>query len=224
MNRSENFMKYASSFLVMFFLSVWSGAHSTGVRTIDASGAPYPNVLVIIKSLEGAGEIGRYLTDQDGRIPNVKLDDGLYQIITTCPYGTCRTAVHEFIASDVTSEITLKVELNPSDIGGEIIGAPKIQLTLVTPDGRPAAHARVFVRDQDATHEKWYIADDKAGVTIELVDDPSVLVIVYANQATIREIGLDCKSQRAGFSAVKECLTVNPLQGARLVVAPRNRP
>lgn len=53
------------------------GRGSFGIRVVDPSGAPFPDVLVIVKSLEGEGEMFRALTDATGSVSGRKLPFGL---------------------------------------------------------------------------------------------------------------------------------------------------
>ena len=45
------------------------GHAATIITVVDSTGAPVPNVLVIVRSLDGAGEHGRFLSNQSGIIP-----------------------------------------------------------------------------------------------------------------------------------------------------------
>ena len=169
--------------LIMLLLAVLPGTNTSIIRTFDESGMPFPNVLVIIKSLEGGGEVARYLTDQDGCTPKIQLNGGLYRVIATCPYGLFRTTIREFLGSDVPSELTIYVPANPSDINGEIIGAPHIRLVLETANGK-ASGAEILIRDPEAKWEKWYVADGEGSAEVELPADPSVVVVVFGGKVS----------------------------------------
>lgn len=205
-------------FLAMMLLVVSprGGTHGVRVRTVDASGAPFPNVLVIIRSLEGKGEIGRYLTDPSGRTPPIQMDGGLYRLITTCPYGVCQTAIHEFLGSNVPSEIVSTIYVNPSDLNGEIVGAPRVRLALLDSAGRPEVGAHVLVRDEAAKWERWYVTDRKGSATVELLADPSVLVVVYDNKLVSEEVGVTCGSAKIASHPAEQCRTINPSQTVTL--------
>jgi hypothetical protein len=170
-------------FLIMLLLALLPDAKTSIIKTVDASGAPFPKVLVIVKSLEGEGEVARYLTDQDGRTPKIQLSSGLYRVIATCPYGICQTTVREFLGSDVPSELTLEIPVNSTDLNGETVGAPRIQLVLETANGK-ASGAHILIRDPEAKWEKWYVADATGSAEVELVSDPSVVVVIFGGKVS----------------------------------------
>src|SRR5689334_20790240 len=85
-------------------------ANGSTIKIVDANGDPFANVLIIVRSLDGKGEIGRYLTNGEGLTSKLQLDDdGLYRIIATCPYGLCQTTVREFIGTDIHNELVITV-------------------------------------------------------------------------------------------------------------------
>ena len=81
-------------FIMLAFATVWA-SNISEIHITDESGAPFPNVLVIIKSLDDNVEVGRYISDCDGQIPPINFSHSLYRVIATCPYGLCRTTVRE---------------------------------------------------------------------------------------------------------------------------------
>src|SRR5690242_15077869 len=91
----------------------YANAVPVHLRVLDQTGAGFPDVLVIIKSLAGKGEIFRGLTDQAGSVPERDLIAGLYRAIATCPYSICETKVTEFLVSDTPVELELKVNVSP---------------------------------------------------------------------------------------------------------------
>lgn len=193
--------------------------HSSVVRTVDQSGVPFPNVLVIIQSFDGKGEIGRYLSDRQGRTPHFQLGPGLYRLILTCPYGLCRTTVREFLGAKAPSEIIEKIELKPTDLNGEILGAPKIRLKVFSLDGKPRVSVHVLVRDPSAKWVKWYLTDGEGSAIIDLLNDPSVVVILGNQNITTKEFGLTCTNE-GSTASTPNCRTVSPGQEVR-VYAPR---
>jgi hypothetical protein len=84
------------------------------LRVMDQTGAAFQNVLVIVKSLAGKGEIFRALTDQAGGVPERNLPAGLYRAIATCPYGICETKVSEFLVGDTPVELEVKAGVSPT--------------------------------------------------------------------------------------------------------------
>ena len=179
-------------FLIALFLTSSAQAATLKLQVVDASGAPFPKVLVILKSLEGGGEISRELTDNHGRIPAVSVGEGLYRIIATCPYGLCETTVREFLGARLGSEMVITLPMLATDSVGEVVGAPTVKLVMTLPDGRPASGVHVLVRDLKAKREKWYVADQKGSATIELRTDPVVLLAVYGGILFTRQINAGC--------------------------------
>jgi hypothetical protein len=208
--------------LVMTLLVIGHSETRTVVRTVDMSGAPFPNVLVIVGSLDGKGEIARYLTDQSGHTPPIPLDAGLYRLIVTCPYGLCRTAIHEFLGSNAPSEMVTKVDFNPPHANGEVfVGTDKIRLVLLGHEGRPEVGAHVLIRDRSAKWEKWYVTDDQGSATVELVDDPAVLVIIWQNTLS-EEVGLTCEPAYGNGPPTADCRKVKPWEPLRLQLGKPN--
>lgn len=186
-----------------------SAGHASTIRTVDESGTPFPNVLVIIQSFDGKGEIGRYLSDKEGRTPPFQLGPGLYRLITTCPYGLCRTNIREFLGAKAPPEIIEKVELKPTDLSGQILGAQKIRLKVFSLDDKPQAGAHVLVRDLNAKWERWYVTDREGSATISLLSDPTVVVIPGNRKVTTKEFGLTCTTDLSAAST-PNCQTVSP--------------
>jgi hypothetical protein len=149
------------------------------VRVVDASGAPFAKVLVIVKSLQGGGEVARELTDANGRTTAIDVRDSLYRIIATCPYGLCATVVREFLGKRLTAELLITVPFLPTDGDGVLVGAPRLRIVLKLANGSPVAGAHVLVRDGQAKREQWYVADEHGVAVIELLDDPVVLVAIH---------------------------------------------
>lgn len=170
-----------------FLLSTLCFAAPTTVRVVDASGAPLKDVLVIVKSFGPSyfDDI-RQLTDEQGRIPTLELKPGAYQAIATTPYGLWETSVKEFLVEDKPVELTLRVSPQPTHGVGDIVtvGSSHTEIKVLTPAGTPAPGAKVFTRDKDATLylERWYKTDKEGKAQIELVADPTVLVIIYGGK------------------------------------------
>jgi hypothetical protein len=145
--------------------------------------------LVIVRSLEGNGESFRELTDQAGAVPRQELASGLYQLIATCPYGLCQTAVHEFmVASD---PIHLKLPLKAVEIVNTlIVGNVKHRKVIVQDrQGRPVASAQILVRDATAQHRRWYQTGAKGTVKIDLPPgDETTVVAIYQGRLASRVV------------------------------------
>lgn len=164
------------------------------IQVLDESGAPFPNVLVIVKSLEGQGEIGRYLTDRSGQVPSIRFEPGIYRLIATCPYGPCKTTVREILGSDLSPETILKIPMNPTDTNGMLLNAPKIHLALRRPANDVVTkNVKLLVRDPEAKSEKWYTADAKGGVDVELPSDPATVVAIANGRIITWTLASTCK-------------------------------
>jgi len=179
-------------FLSLFLLSAGIST-PVDLVVVDASGAGLKNELVIIQDLRDAEhEILRVLSDKEGKIPVLSLQPGLYRAIATAPYGTWQTQVREFLVADKPLRLALEVRPMSTHGYGDIVtvGTKKRQLKVSQADGRPASGAEVHIRDRDATlHlERRYKTNSLGEVEIELVSEPTVVVIVYGNSLTTREI------------------------------------
>jgi hypothetical protein len=160
------------------------------LRILDQTGAPFPDVLVIVKSLAGKGEIFRGLTDQAGSVPERDLVAGLYRAIATCPYGTCETKVTEFLVGDAPVELELKVDVSPTRGNVAIVGpSNRLKLEVVDAQGKPAASAQVLVRDSNAEYEQWYKTDSEGEVEVEPRGTKTTFVVVYNRTLTTETIG-----------------------------------
>jgi hypothetical protein len=97
--------------------------------------------------------------------------------------------------------------MNPTDTNGTLLNAPKIHLTL-----RRAANevvtgnVKVLVRDPEAKSEKWYTADEKGGVDVELPSDPATVVAITNGRITTWTLASTCKN--AGLTVDSRCIQV----------------
>lgn len=159
---------------------LWVNATSFRLTVVDATGAGFPDVLVIVKSLDGKGEIFRMLTDEGGKIPDRELAQGLYRIIATCPYGICETEVRECLVREKSVELELKVAVSPTKGNVAVIG-PTLQMRVqvLNAAGMPAESATLLVRDADAVDERWYKTDANGEVKVTLPDGVVTFVVVF---------------------------------------------
>ncbi len=125
--------------------------------TLDETGTGFPDVLVIVKSLEGRGESFRALTDKNGAVSAHELSSGLYQIIATCPYGICQTTVREFIVANNPVELKMSLKVLPTTGNAFRVGrVERRHVEVRDGDGKRIAHAQILVRDALAENQKWY--------------------------------------------------------------------
>jgi hypothetical protein len=197
--------------LVIFFLAVVMPRESaaTNIKVVDQSGDPFPNVLVIIRSLDKGNEICRYLTDKDGKIPTVRFEQDLYRIIATCPYGICKTAVSELFGSTIPSDLGIEVEVKSTSIGEVLAGSPRTQLIVESVDHKRLSGLQVLVRDPEALRETWYKTDASGSVEINLPSDPSVVVIAYENALFTYCISKNCPIPFWAATVKGKCIEYN---------------
>jgi hypothetical protein len=197
--------------VVMAFLLSWpliSTARSIQVRTNNESGAPFPNVLVIVRSLSGGMEQGRYLTDAKGETPQIQLHDDLNQVIATCPYGLCKTVVHEFFASSTPNQVVLQLPARSTDELGELFNAPEVELTFSPPHSahQPAKPVNLFVRDPRAIREEWHRTSADGKVKIQLIDENMRVLVIDEDKIYRYVVAKDCASplvKDPGFDCVQ---------------------
>jgi len=155
------------------------------LRVIDQTGAAFPDVLVIVKSLAGKGEIFRALTDQAGSVLERNLPSGLYRAIATCPYGICETKVSEFLVGDTPAELEMKVDVSPTRGNVAMVGPlNRLKLEVVDIQARPAASAEVLVRDSHAEFEQWYKTNGDGEADVEPRGSATTFVVLYNRTLT----------------------------------------
>lgn len=152
---------------------------ATDIRVVSKSGTPMKNVLVIVRSLDTGHELGRFLTAENGKTPSVDFDQGLYRVVATCPYGTCETAIKELFAGEAGDTLTVTTPARAIPHTPLPASARKEALTIVDPQNRPLRDVQVLVRSVDGVRGDWYITRANGGTPISLVDDPSVLLVLY---------------------------------------------
>ena len=150
-------------------------ARGTIVNVTDASGAPFKDVLMIVRRFDPFKELGRHSTDVDGNTPGIGLPVGLSQIIATCPYGPCSTTVREVKGERVPPVYPLSVPLRSTDELGELVG---VRMALISveppPGGRYLGHVNLLARDSQAIREEGYTTDDTGLAKVRLIGDPPV--------------------------------------------------
>jgi len=169
-------------FVGVVALSACSRVTATPVRlrVLDQTKAAFPNVLVIVKSLAGRGEIFRGLTDQAGSVPERDLAAGLYRAIATCPYGICETKVMEFLVGGAPVELELNVDVSPTRGDIAIVGpSNRLKMRVVDSQGKPAASAEVLVRDSNAEYEQWYKTNGEGEADVEPLGTTATFVVLY---------------------------------------------
>ena len=107
----------------------------------------------------------------------------MYRAIATDPYRSWQTEVQEFLVKD--KPVTLTFRLAPRVTEDPVLtSVGRLTVRVLDAAGRPAAGARVLLRDAQAhPHaEHWGTTDDKGTVTLEVTQNSSVLIIVYNSE------------------------------------------
>lgn len=171
-------MKTIRFTLLLLIVMAASPAMAKGIRikVVDANGNPFPNVLAIVQGLTDYREMGRFLSDKDGLTPEIQVSDEIFRVIATCPYGLCRTSVHEFLLASSPKVVAITAQVVSSDENGVPVGYPKSKLLLERPHEKTQG-AKILVRDPLARWEHWYVADKDGSAEIELPYDPTVIVV-----------------------------------------------
>lgn len=163
------------------------------IKVEDSAGAVVKNVLVIVQDLDKSRrETLRVLSDEDGKVPVLQLSPGLYRVIATAPYGLWQTGVRELLVGQQPTNLIIKVQAQPTRGYGDVVtlGTTQRHFQVIGPDGQPASGARILIRDRDATPylERWYMTDDSGIAKIDLIGDPTVAVVIYADVLLTTEI------------------------------------
>ena len=168
------------------------------VSTVDETGLAFPDVLVIVQSLEGNGESFRALTDQAGAIPKQELAPGLYQLVATCPYGVCQTTVREFMVASDPIHLRLPLEFLPPKGCTVIVGDVKHrQVEVQDREGKPLASVQILVRDETAQHHKWYQTGVNGRVKIDLPPGDEITVVaIYQGSLASAVVQPNAKKSR----------------------------
>ena len=173
------------------------------LQVFDQSGAGFPNVLVIVKSLEGQGEKFRALSDKSGAVETHTLAPGLYRIIATCPYGICETTVREFMVGSTPIHLELRLAVLPTQGDVVTVGpVDRCKVEVLDPRGKPISSAQILVRDSDARNEKWYTTGTEGTVTVNLPPGEVTIVVVH-NGGLVTET-----LTRSQLAATHEVVTV----------------
>lgn len=179
------------SFLLLLFGLAPQAAPSVTIKIQDMTGAPLGNQLVIVQRLPGE-EVLRALSDRNGDVPLPNLQRGIYRVISTNPYGLWETQVREFLVTDKPITVYLPIPPTPTHGNGDVvtIGDRSTDLQVIGADGQPAPGATILVRDDKDTLylERWYKTDGKGIAKIELVANPTVVVVVYGDKLVMTRV------------------------------------
>ncbi len=177
-----------TSILLGLIYALAAQAASFRVVTLDETGADFPDVLIVVRSLDSGRENFRALTDRSGAVPTHELSPGLYQLIATCPYGICQTTVQEFIVASDPIDLKLTLKVVPTTGNGVTIGPIEHrQVEVLDLEGRPLASVQIFVRDGAAQYGRWYRTGANGRVTIDLPPEGEpTIVAIYQDRLVSR--------------------------------------
>jgi hypothetical protein len=183
----------ALTFVAVLGLLVCSEASAAPLRlrVMDQTGAAFADVLVIVKSLAGKGEIFRALTDQTGGVPERDLPAGLYRAIATCPYGICETKITEFLVGDTAVQLELKVDVSPTRGNIARVGpSNRMKVEVLDTQGKPVPSAQVLVRDPNAEYEQWYKTNGEGEADVEPLGTTITFAVLYKGVLTEETISM----------------------------------
>jgi hypothetical protein len=189
----------------VFCMTTFVRANDVKITLVDKSGAPFPGVLVIVKSLDNNSELGRFLSDSRGNIPPINFQTGLFRLIATCPFGICRTRVIEFMGSEAPKDMKLVLDVKGTDENGETIGSTKQRMVFLDQTGSAIAGGQVLVRDVDAKWEKWYTTDAHGKIEVELLTQDVTVVMIWKGNLMAFDLARECDEHHPDLS--RECLS-----------------
>ncbi|MFZ0978105.1 MAG: hypothetical protein WAN23_01775 [Candidatus Acidiferrales bacterium] len=162
-------------------------AHAAAVkiRTVFADQEAVPNVLVIVRSIEGRSEeFARGLSGPDGSIASLELRPGLYEAIATCPYGHIPTTVHDFLVANEAALI--EVTLSPDNDQRINYNEINWNVQILEQDGHPAVNAVVIGRNGEAsTGVSVARTDERGRATVSVPVDGALIEIIYGERTWI---------------------------------------
>jgi hypothetical protein len=161
------------------------------VTTADPGGAALAGTLLIVRSLDGAGELFRALTDASGELPARDLEAGRYRVIAMYPHGPWKATVREFVVE--RAPVTLRLALSPLPAEGKkVAAAKKARLSVLTVDAKARAvpDVAILVRNPEATAEAWYQTNARGEVAIDLstFDRAITLISFHGTIVSEREV------------------------------------
>ncbi|HTW81531.1 MAG TPA: hypothetical protein VME23_18440 [Terracidiphilus sp.] len=186
-----------NSFLLVLLVSSASVASAANlkVRVKDGSGAPLPDQLIIVRSLDEPKEVFRVLSDKEGNTPEHDLVPGLYRLISTNPYGAWGTVIREFVIGFSPVSLDVQVPVEPTHGFGDRVPVHTldyvpihVRVWVVDDEGKPIPKALVLVRSFDLDFEHWYKTSDRGDVKIELPDPPITILGYWQGKLAVTEL------------------------------------
>lgn len=159
------FREVASISPFLLFLLAVAQSYATQLHIVihDASGAPLPDQLVIVRSLDTPKEVFRALSDSGGEVPDHDVVPGLYRGISTHPYGWWKTEVIEFFVGRAPASVELRIEPMATHGEGDTVfvrdarsPVEKLRFEFVGTAGKLVEDVPFLVRNEDASVERWF--------------------------------------------------------------------
>jgi hypothetical protein len=100
-------------------------------------------------------------------------------------------------------ELLITVPARPTDMDGELLGAPRIRIVLKLANGSLPSGVHLLVRDLKAKREKWYVTDQHGAAIIELLADPVVLVAVHDQTVFNLQVETGCSVGANGLKCTR---------------------
>jgi hypothetical protein len=201
-----------SLFLLYLLATVQASATQLRIVVIDTSGAPLPDQLVIVRSLDTANEVFRALSNPNGKVFDHDVPPGPYQAISTHPYGSWETKVVEFLVGTAPTSLALRIQPTGTHGYGDVVWVgprrPELKLKFEDAAGKPVPMVSFFVRDREAQHWFWSKSNDRGEETFrsddwQLVDSRGGVTIVSIWKARLVKTDLTAEALAAAHKSGK---------------------
>ncbi len=182
----------------------------TVIQILDAARNPFPKVLVIVRAAELDLEVGRYLTDSDGKIPAVWMRrNQLYRVTVTCPYWVCETKTFQVYGPAKSSEMQLEAPVVTTDQGGEMVGDPTALIRVELKGRTERSSVTILVRDLDAKWERRYQVSSGAEIRVPLPTLPLAIAVLREKCVVMYQLSTSCSSAESDLQEGEGCLRVD---------------
>jgi hypothetical protein len=165
-----------------------------------------------VRSLDTANEVFRALSNSNGEVTGHDIPPGLYQAISTHPYGPWKTEVVEFLIGKAPAIVKLTIEPMATNGLGDVVWVgprrPELRLRFVDAAGKPAEMVSFLVRDSEAEHWFWSKSNDKGENTFrsddwQLLDPRGGVTIVVPWKGRLVKTDLTREAMAAGRKSGK---------------------
>lgn len=193
------------SVLILSFAHVGQCASAT-IRAADSIGAEsLPKVLIVVRSLEAKGEVGRGLTDANGLFTVPNLLPGLYQAIGLYPYGYWVPKVREFIVGD--NDVAVELRLTGSVIDEVPVSEHNTKVEVVDQNGKPVPGAVVLGRDLAAKYMKFNTTDAQGRATVTVPCGDAEIAVIYRGKIVRQGVKMTPKAKESSSCGLENLLS-----------------